>query len=185
MSIASKISYFIILAGTFTLSMFAAVNLQNVSVGFYLVAASILTFLLLFGFAAGYYLSRPLQAIGKTIDQLVKGNLESRVDIQSDDEFALFASSINKIGTMLQEARDQKEMVHRTVGVKVNSLVQPVYETIEALEEKVAHRTTAMHQAMGLSEKLQTDLAMTQAQLASLKTKIAKAKKRKTKRMVS
>ncbi len=185
MSIFWKISYFIVLAGVFVLAMFVAANYQMLNASFYLMAYVLLIFLVCFGFYAGQSVSRPLKKITAIAKALAGGNLHARVDIRGSDELVQLAQAINKIADELQKTHQEKEQIKYSVGQKVNSLVKPVHQTIEALEQKVAHRTMSMHQATQLSEKLQIDLVFKEAELLDIKEQLEKSKKRKSKSMTS
>jgi two-component system phosphate regulon sensor histidine kinase PhoR len=185
MSIFWRMSYIVILTGIFVLCMFVAANYQMLNASLYLMAYVLLVFLLFFGFFVGQSVSRPLRKIVKTANDVASGNLKSQADIKTHDEFGQLASALNSIAAELQKVHQEKEEVRQSAGQKVNFLVKPVYQTIDALEEKVAHRTMAMHRANQLSEKLQIDLVFKEAELLDLKEKLEKSKRRKSKSMLS
>lgn len=181
MNFSWKISYIIFTSGVFVLASFIAANYQVLPVGYSLIAYGLLVFLFFFALLAGKNVSRPLKEITKMAKQLAGGNLQSRAEAKDNDELGQLAGALNEIGEMLQKSRQENENVSAMVATKVNSIVQPVHDTIEALEQKVSHRTLDMHRAKELSERLQVDLVFKEAELIDVKGELAKAIKRKSK----
>ncbi len=183
MSFSWKISYVVFISGLFVLASFVAANYQVLPAGYSLIAYALLAFLFLFGMLAGKHVARPLKEITKTAKELAGGNLQRRAKAKGDDELGQLAGALNEIADMLQKSRQENENVPAMAAAKVNSIVRPVHDTIDALEQKVAHRTLDMHRAKELSERLQMDLVFKEAELIDAKGELAKAIKRKSKKI--
>lgn len=184
MSFSGKITYFIFIAGTFVLLSFAALNYQMPTADIYFVLYLLLLFLLLFGIFVAKHTSKPLKKIVKAADELADGNLKSRAYVKNNDELGQLAKSLNKIAEKLEKTHQEKETIQHSVAMKVGSIVQPFHETIEALEEKTKNRTAEFHKANEISEKMQIDLLLKEAELVDLKGQMAKLMKRKSKKII-
>lgn len=185
MSFSGKITYFIFTAGAFVLFSFAALNYQSLNILMYAVLYLLLAFLLLFGIFVARHTAKPLHKIIKAADELADGNVKSRAHVAGSDELVRLAASLNKIAQRMERIHHEKEKLHRSVAVKVNSMVQPFHDTIEALEEKAKNRTMEFHRANEVAEKIQFDLLLKEAELVDLKGQMAKLMARKSKKMVS
>lgn len=174
-----KILYFILISGTFALVALAAANYQNLNADVYLIIYLVLIFLLLFGCAMAWAISRPLKKIVEAANELAEGNMHSRAHVRGDDELAQVAQALNKIGQNIEKSHKEKEELGQSVATKVHLITQPLHETIQALEQKVSHRTAQMHQATQLAQKLQFDLLLKEAEFVDLKGQMAKLMKRK------
>jgi len=180
--ISSKISYSVFIAGVFALLAFAAVNWQNLTLDTYFIMYLVLVFLMLFGFFAGRSTARPLKKIVKAAIDLADGNLQSRANVVSNDELGHLAKTLNVIAQNLQKTHEEKEQMRHSMATKVHSVNSPLHETIQALERKVKHRTMEMQRSTELSEKLQLELLLKEAEFVDLKSQLAKLMKRKSRK---
>ncbi len=169
MKLSSKIAYSIIIPGLFIITAFFALGYKSAGNGFYVVAFLLVVFLLLFGFYAGRQLSFPIKSVLETADELADGNLESRAKIHSIDEVNRLAQTVNSIANKLQVHQQEKEKHYYAVSARVHTATKPLSDAIEALEEKVKHRTLEMDRAKSASEKLQIVLSNKQAELTAVR----------------
>lgn len=183
MNFSWKIAYFIILSGFFVVFAFLAVNYQNLSTAFYIFIGSVCSFIFLFGVFVGQSSARSLTEVTSVAHKLSEGDLHSRAHVKSNDEFNRLAEALNAMADELEKNKNEKEKMNEMVAVKVNSIVRPVHDTIEALEQKVAHRTAQMHWANNLSKRAQLDVMLKEAEFIDLKGKLAKVMKRKSKKI--
>lgn len=162
---------------------FAALNYQALNADMYFVLYLLLVFLLLFGIFVASHTSKPLKKIVKTAHELAEGNIHSRAYVRNNDEVGQLAGLLNKIGEKLEKANYEKATIHQAVSAKVNAIVGPLHETIEALEEKAKNRTIEFHKANEVAQKMQIDLLLKEAELVDLKGELAKLMKRKNKKV--
>ena len=73
--------------------------------------------------------------------ELSKGNLSSRVYLETKDELSELAEVFNKIAEELQASHEQEANTEKSVGIKVKARTKDLEETINALEQKVKNRT--------------------------------------------
>jgi nitrogen fixation/metabolism regulation signal transduction histidine kinase len=173
-SFSGKITYFIFIAGAFVLISFVALNYQNLNVAVYSILYLSLLFLLFFGIFVAMHTAKPLHKIIKTANELADGNVKSRAHISNTDELGQLAKSLNKIAQNMERNIQEKEKIQYSVAMKVNSIVQPLHDTIEALEQKAHNRTMEFHRANEVAEKTQFDLLLKEAELVDLKGQMAK-----------
>ena len=131
----------------------------------------------------GQRLTHPLKKIVKAADGLVQGNFQSRAYVRDNDELGHLAKTLNAIAQKLEKGHREKEDMHQVVAMKVHAIVEPLHQTIEALEKKVKHRTMDMHRATELFEKLHLDLILKEAEFIDLKGQMAVLMKRKSKKI--
>lgn len=176
-SVSSKIAYFIFISGAFAVAGLVA--------GGYVVVALVLAFIFFFGIFAGRQISSPLKKILRTANELADGNLHARAHVNNNDELGQLAKALNRVAQKMEAGHHEKEKMAHSVAQQVNSLVHPLHETIEALEEKVSHRTSDMRQALELSEKLQINTILKEAEFIDLKGELAKLMKRKSRKIIN
>lgn len=168
--LTSKIAVPIILAGIFTIAVFVALNYvavldyERFDAGFFTVIFILSICVFAFGFATGQSLVSPLRELLDKATQLSKGNLSSRVYLETKDEFAELAKIFNQIAEELQASREQEENAEKSVGIKVKAKTQDLEEIINALEQKIKNRTIEM-------EKLTRETAELKSQIEGLKLK--------------
>jgi len=134
-----------------------------------------------FGLAIGQNLSSPLKKLLDKAVELSKGNLSSRVYLETKDEFSELANIFNKIAEELEASRDQEANAEKFVGIKVQARTQELEETINALEQKVKNRTIELERLIEESSRLQKvvedkglETEQLRKELDSLKQKAAK-----------
>ncbi len=156
--LTSKIAVPIILAGIFAIAVFAALNYERLDLSFYIVILIFSVYVFSFGFATGQSLVSPLKQLLDRATELSKGNLSSRVYLETKDEFAELARVFNQIAEELQASREQGENVEKSVGIKVQARTQDLQEIINALEQKVKNRTIELERLVKQLQSMQAEV---------------------------
>ena len=185
LSFSWKITYFIILSGAFIMLALVGASYQNASGVFYSLIYFLVLFVVLFGLFVGKRFSRPLKRIVKAANELADGNVKSRAHVGGFDEMGQLAASLNKIAQAMEKTHQEKETLKHSVAMKVSSIVRPLHDTIEALEQKAKNRTMEFHKANEVAEKMQIDLLLKEAELVDLKGQMAKLMVRKSKKIIT
>jgi nitrogen fixation/metabolism regulation signal transduction histidine kinase len=138
-----KIAFPIIAVGVFAIMALTAIltDYHKLSTSFYIVSLFLAVFVFSSGLAIGQRLSSPVKAILDKAVELSKGNLSSRVYLESKDELAELAKILNQLAEELQVSRDLVAKAEQSVSIKVKARTQDLEETINALEQKVRNRT--------------------------------------------
>lgn len=157
-SLASKIAIPIILASLFAVVVFISLDYQRVNTSFYVVILVFSVYVFFFGFATGQSLASPLKKLLDRATELSKGNLSSRVYLETKDEFAELAKIFNQIAEELQASREQGENAEKSVGIKVQARTQDLQEIINALEQKVRNRTIELERLAKQTEALKAEI---------------------------
>jgi nitrate/nitrite-specific signal transduction histidine kinase len=156
--LTSKIAVPIILVGIFAVAIFIALDYQRMDIGFYIVILIFSVYIFSFGFAAGQNITSPLKQLLDRATELSKGNLSSRVYLETKDEFAELAKVFNQIAEELQASQERGENVEKSVGIKVQARTQDLQEIINALEQKVKNRTIELERLIKQLQTLQTEV---------------------------
>lgn len=179
-NIAYKIALPIILTGLFIVTVFVALNYNSLDANFYIVFSIVVIYVFLFGFAAGQNFVSPLKKILQRADELIKGNLSSRVYLESKDELGELAKAFNELAEKLEENKSAIETAEKGVDIKVRARTESLEEIINALEQKVKNRTLELERMMGDSKKLQEEAKSKEAEISELKRQIGSLKPKKT-----
>jgi len=155
---STKIAIPIVLAGIFTITTFIAIGYEQLDPAFYMVVLFLVIFVFFFGIATGQSINSPLKKLLDKATELSKGNLSSRVYLETKDELSELANVFNKIAEELQESQEQETNAEKSVGIKVKAKTQELEETINALEQKVKNRTIELERLIKESDRLQEDL---------------------------
>jgi len=174
-SIASKIAFPIILAGLFIVIVFVALNYNSLDANFYIVILAVAIYIFLFGFATGQSFSSPIRKLLERALELTKGDLSSRVYLESKDEIGALAKVLNDIAEKLEESKNIIEATEKGVDIKVKVRTEALEETITALEQKVKNRTLEL-------EKTMNELAQLKRQIDGLNSAQKVIKKQKNAR---
>ena len=140
-NVSLKIAYPIIIAGLFVIVSFIGFNYQNLNVSFYVIFFLLVIYIFLFGFATGQNFAAPVKKLLQRADDLSKGNLKSRLYLQTKDEIGELARIFNKIAEEFEKNKTETETLEKSVDIKVKARTQALEETINALEQKVKNRT--------------------------------------------
>lgn len=139
-----KVAVPIILVGVFAVASLIAIISWPLPRDFYVVLSLIAIFVFFSGLAIGQRLAMPVKKILGKAEELSKGNLSSRVDLETKDEFSDLAKAFNKIAEELQESHLQQANIEKSVDIKVRARTKELEETINALEQKVRNRTAEL-----------------------------------------
>ena len=186
--LTQKIAVPIILVGLFAIAVFVAIDHEQLSWDFYVVFLFFVVYVFFFGIATGQSLSSPVKKILDRAKDLSRGNLSSRIYLETKDEFAELAKTFNKIAEELEESHKNEASTEKSVDIKVKARTQALEETINALDQKVRNRTAELEKLVGKSNKLQvdaknkeTEVAQLRKELGSFKQKLGKYSKPKDK----
>jgi methyl-accepting chemotaxis protein len=150
---ALKVLVPIILVGAFAMTIFLSINIEQLNPSFYIILLLLTLYVFFFGLATGQNISSPIKQLLDRATELSKGNLSSRVYLESEDELGDLAVVFNKIADELQRSQAQGEGVEKTIDIKVKARTQEMQETINALEQKVKNRTIELERLMADSER--------------------------------
>lgn len=174
--ITFKIALPIIIAGIFIMAIFIALNYERLDGNFYLVFGLLAIYIFLFGFATGQNIYTPIRKLLKRADELSKGNLKTRVYLETKDEFGELATIINRIADELEETYSAGERAEQSVDIKVKARTQSLEEVISALEQKVKNRTIELEKMIAESNKLKDETKNRESEVTELKMELGKLK---------
>jgi len=166
---ATKISISIILAGIFIIAAFIGIAREQLDPIFYIIVFFLIVFVFSFGIAIGQNISTPLQKLVEKATELSKGNLSSRIYLESKDELSELADTLNKIAEELQSSHEQGTNIEKSLGVKVKAKTQELEETINALDQKVKNRTIELERLIKESNQLKEIMKSKEAETEQLK----------------
>ncbi len=153
-----KIALPIILVGLFAVTIFIALNYEKLELSFYVVLLLLVIFVFFFGFAMGQEFASPVRKLLERATELSRGNLSSRIYLETKDELGQLARIFNRIAEELEESRDKTEKSEKSVDIKVRARTQALEETIYALEQKVKNRTMELERLINELKKLQEQI---------------------------
>ena len=145
---------------------------------FYLVFFFFVIYVFFFGLATGQTLSSPVKKLLDRAEELSKGNLSSRVYLETKDELAELAKAFNTIAEELETSHAKEVNAEKAIGVKVQARTQALEETINALEQKVRNRTAEVERLAGESNRLQADAKNKELEVAQLKKELGSFKQK-------
>ncbi|MEK7562441.1 MAG: HAMP domain-containing protein [Patescibacteria group bacterium] len=157
-SVISKIAFPIILTGLFVITVFIALDYGRLDTNFYIVFSIVVVYVFLFGFAVGQNFVSPLKKILQRAEELTRGNLSSRVYLESKDELGELAKVFNELADKLEENKSTIEATERGVDIKVKARTEALEETITALEQKVKNRSLELEKMINDSKKLKEEI---------------------------
>ena len=155
----TKIAVPIILVGGFAIAVLVSIGYAQPGPSFYVVVLFFVIFMFFFGIAVGQNLTSPLKKLLDRAIELSKGNLSSRVYLETKDEFSELANTFNKIAEELQESHEQGANIEKSVGIQVRARTQELEETINALEQKVKNRTIELGKLTEELNKLRAEIS--------------------------
>lgn len=170
--ITSKIAVPMILVGIFAIVVFVAVSYEQLEPSFYIIILFLVIYVFFFGFATGQNISSPIKKLLDRAMELSKGNLSSRVYLETKDELSELANAFNKIAEELEASHLQEENTEKSVGIKVKARTEELEETISALEQKVKNRTIELERLAKESDKLQEAVRGKEAETIQLKKEL-------------
>ncbi|HCC59628.1 MAG: hypothetical protein A2402_03255 [Candidatus Staskawiczbacteria bacterium RIFOXYC1_FULL_37_43] len=176
--ISYKISVPVILAGFFAVVAFLALDYKNINFSFYILLLFIAIYVFFFGFATGQRFASPVKKLLDRATEMSKGNLSTRVYLETKDEIAELAKVFNKLAGDLEESRNKEESTEKSVDIKVKAKTQGLEETINALEQKVQNRTIELQRVIGDLNKFKEEAITKDSEVVRLKEDVQKLEKR-------
>jgi len=170
--LTKKIAIPIILAGLFAIIVFVSIGYDKLDPSFYIIVLFLVVYVFFFGLATGQNLSSPVKKLLERAKELSKGNLSSRVYLESKDEFSELAKAFNEIADELETSHAQEANTEKSVDIKVRARTQALEETINALEQKVRNRTIELQNMIKSLEKFQGDSTIKELELLKLRSQI-------------
>lgn len=166
-----KIAFSIIAAGLFIVVSFAALNYENLTSPFYIVAGFVVAFIFLFGFAMGHNYATPLKELLKKAEDVSKGDLKSKFHLETKDEIEELSKAFNKITEGLEKNTSEIETLKKTSDIKLKTKDIVSEKVIDALEEKIKNRTADLERVTTERDQLNKQLQELQDQLNKKKNK--------------
>jgi len=176
--LTSKIAIPIILAGIFAIIALVAVGFEQAEPTFYVIILFLTVFVFFFGLAVGQNLSSPIRKLLDRATELSRGNLSSRVYLETKDELAELAKVFNQIAEELENSHLQEENTEKSVGIKVKARTKELEETIDALEQKIKNRTIELERIIEESNKLREDVRSKGEETAQFKKELGDFKQK-------
>ena len=176
-NILVKIARPIIILGIFLISIFVALDYENLTANFYIIFLLVAIFIFLFGFAVGQRLTSPIKKLVEMATALAEGALKTRVYLETKDEFEQLSEIFNKIAEELEKSHSTAEQAKDIAEVRIRAKTQELGEIINNLEEKIRGRSTELQRMIGESEKFQTIVKGREKEIVELKKTINKLKK--------
>lgn len=155
--ISSKIALPIILSGLFAIVVFVAAIYQNLNAGFYIILLLFAVYVFSFGFSIGKRLESPFEKLLARAKDINRGDLDSRVFLDTKDQIEELAKIFNEIAEKLQQSQAQADVAEKSVDIKVRARTQAMEETIVALEQKIQNRTIELQRKIEELESMQKE----------------------------
>jgi len=168
-----KVAFPIIITGLFAITIFAALNYQNLNFNFLIVLLSFAVYIFSFGFAIGQDFSSPIKKLLKRATELSGGDLTSRAYLGTKDEIGELSRVFNKIADELEASREAIQRAESSIEIKVKAKTQALEETIKALDQKVRNRTIELQRTLDEFEKLSEKTKAKEAEAEELKSQIS------------
>ena len=150
--ISNKIAFPIVLAGAFVAVILISIDYDRLSLSSYLILFLLFIFVFFFGFTTGQTLSNPVQKILNRAIDLSRGDLKTRVYLETKDELAELAKAFNQIAERLEQSQFNENQAEKSIDIKVRAKTRALEETINALEQKIKNRTIELER---VTEELQ------------------------------
>lgn len=172
--ISYRISVPVILAGFFAIVAFIALDYKRMSFSFYLLLLFIAIYVFFFGFATGQKFASPVKKLLERANELSKGDLSTRVYLETKDEIAELAKVFNKLAEELETSHIKEESMGKSIDIKVKAKTQELEETINALEQKVQNRTIELQRLVADLDKFKEESKIKEAEAIQLREEIRK-----------
>ncbi len=153
-----KIALPIILSGLFIIVIFIAYTQVKFELSFYIILLLLVLYLFLFGFTVGQRIAFPVKKLLQRAQDLSRGDLASRVYLETKDEFEDLIRVFNQIAEEIQETHSKLKSVESAVDIKVKARTHSLEETIIALEQKIKNRTIELERLMQECERLRQQI---------------------------
>lgn len=175
-TILFNIAFPIIIVGFFVIAVFAALNYENLTMEVYIIFTLVAIFVFLFGFAIGQKFAFPIRQLLETVEQLSRGELKSRVYLETKDEFGELAKAFNKIAEDLQKSHVVAKEAEGIADVRIRAKTQELEEVVNNLEQKVKNRAQELQKMIKEADVLQNLVKSREAEVVNLKKEIKQIK---------
>lgn len=175
-SILLSIAFPIIIVGIFVIVVFAAVNYENLTIEVYAILTLVTVFVFLFGFAIGQRFASPVKQLLEKVEQLSRGELTSRIYLETKNEFEELAQAFNKMAEELQKSHTIAEQAEDVANIKIKAKTQELEEIINNLEQKVKGRAQELQKMIQESEYLQNLVKNREVEVVNLKKEVKQIK---------
>ena len=154
--VSVKIALPMILAAVFVAVILISVDYERLSAASYVTISFLFIFVFFFGFNTGQSFSAPIKKILNRAIDLNKGDLKTRVYLETKDELSELARAFNQIAEKLEESKCLEEQTEKSVDMKVRAKTRALEETITALDQKIKNRTIELERANEILKKYQS-----------------------------
>ncbi len=169
--LSSRISFPVILAGVFAITIFMALNYQNTNITFYITLLLLTLFTFFFGFAIGQNLSSPIKQLLEKAREISQGNVSGRIYLETKDELSELARTLNQIAEELELKTGESKKAEEIADIKVRARTKSLEETINNLDQKVKNRTIELERLMQEAKQLKQQAQANEAELNKLRGK--------------
>ncbi len=177
-SIASPI----IVVGLFVIVVFAALDYENLTLEVYVIFSAVAVFIFLFGFATGQKFVSPIRELIDKADKLSSGDLDSRVYLETRDEFGELAQAFNRIAEKLKDSRGQAIKAEEVADVKIRAKTKELEDIVGGLEQKVRGRAQELQKMIAESKQLQELVKSRELEVVELKKELKSINNPKSKK---
>lgn len=168
-----------IILGLFVMTVFIAVNYENLNPDFYIILTSVTIFVFLFGFAVGQKIVSPVKKLIGKATSLADGILTTRVYFKTKDEFEQLAEILNRIAVEMEENQNTAQKAGDIAEVTVRAKTQELEETLTVLEEKIKIRTRDFQRMAEESESLRGLIKERETEITRLRKEIIELKEKR------
>lgn len=145
---------------------------------------ALITFIvLIFIFIVSIYFSQlivnPIKELHKGIEIIEKGDLDYRVDIQTNDEIAELGTAFNQMAKELKKYHGTSEESKNVLKIKVKARTKELEELAKSLDDKVKERTEELEKRLSELERFHKLTVGRELKIIELKKELAKLKSRK------
>ncbi len=136
----------------------------------------VLSFILLVSAIASHNLSDSFKQFAKWSRKIAQGDLEEIIDIQTNDEIADLAFSLNRMRQTLKEMHDELKESKDVLEIKVAARTKELRELANSLEEQIKERTGELENKIKELEKFQKLVVGRELKMIELKKQLAETK---------
>ena len=174
--IVFQIAIPIILVGLFVIVVFTSLYYENLTIEIYAIFTLVAIFVFFFGFAIGQRFTSPVKELLEKAEQLSKGELGSRIYLETKDEFEELSKAFNKIAEELQESHTATKKAEDFADLRIRAKTKELEETIGVLEQKVKNRAAEVQKIITESESLQGLFKNRETEIIKLKKELKELK---------
>ncbi len=178
-TILLRVAFPIIIAGLFVVVTFWALNYEALTIEIYAVLILVAIFIFLFGFAIGQEFSFSVRRLLEEAEKLSRGEMPSKVYLETKDEFERLANIFNKIVEEMQKKQAMAEQAESLAEIKIRAKSQELEAIIKDLEEKLKNRAQEFQKVISESEELRKDIMNREREIIELKRKLRELEERR------